>query len=68
MCDYFCNFIRSGDPNGKDLGGETLPEWKAWSAEKPCTMYFLKEGAVPSSEPLSPFMQFLSDRIMERIG
>ena len=24
MCDYFCNFIRSGDPNGQDLNGELL--------------------------------------------
>jgi len=30
-------------------------------------MMFLKNGAAPSAEPLSPFKQFISDRIMERI-
>ena len=67
MCDYFCNFIASGDPNGKDLNGESLPRWDPWSEEAPCTMEFRSEGAMPSPEPLSPFKRFLSDRILDRI-
>ena len=67
MCDYFCNFIKTLDPNGRDLCGEHLPKWEAWSAEKPCSMMFLKDGAVPSSAPLSSFKQFISDRIMDRM-
>ena len=67
MCDYFCNFIRTGDPNGKDLCGQALPRWETWSEEKPCTMMFLKDGAAPSAEPLSPFKRFISGRIMERM-
>ena len=67
MCDYFCNFIRSGDPNGRDLNGEQLPRWDPWSEETPCTMMFLRDGAAPSTEPLTPFRQFLTDRITDRI-
>ncbi len=67
MCDYFCNFISSGDPNGKDLNGETLPEWQAWSAAAPCTMRFTGDGARAETEPLSPLKQFLTERIMERM-
>ena len=67
MCDYFCNFIRTGDPNGKDLCGETLPRWDPWSDKAPCTMMFLKDGAAPSAKPLSPFKRFISDRIMDRM-
>ena len=67
MCDYFCNFIRTGDPNGHDLNGEPLPKWETWSEETPCTMRFLRDGASPATEPMSPFMSFLTDRIMERI-
>ena len=67
MCDYFCNFIKTGDPNGNDLCGQPLPRWEAWSAEKPCTMTFLGEGAAPSAEPLPAFKQFISDRIMDRM-
>ena len=68
MCDYFCNFIRSGDPNGTDLHGEALPAWEPWSREKPCSMMFLTDGARPDGAALSPFKQFLSDRIMERMA
>ena len=67
MCDYFCNFIKNGDPNGKDLNGETLPRWDPWTEESPCTMRFLRDGAEPVTEPLPPLKQFLSDRIMERM-
>ena len=68
MCDYFCNFIKTGDPNGEDLCGLKLPRWEPWSEEAPCTMKFLRDGAAPSGEPLTPFKKFLSDRIMERMA
>ena len=67
MCDYFCNFIRSGDPNGRDLNGEPLPRWEAWSEAVPCAMHFLRNGAEPVTEKLPPLKAFLSERIMERI-
>ena len=67
MCDYFCNFIRTGDPNGKDLNGEPLPRWEAWSAQEPCTMLFLRDGAAASDAPQTAFERFISDRIAERI-
>ena len=67
MCDYFCNFIKSGDPNGKDLNGEELPHWAPWSKKDPCTMRFTGDGACSSVEPPTPFQSFLTDRIMDRI-
>ena len=67
MCDYFCNFIRSGDPNGSDINGEPLPRWEAWSDAVPCTMRFLRDGADPVTEDLPPHGRFLRDRIMERM-
>ena len=67
MCDYFCNFIRNLDPNGKDVNGENLPVWSAWSEEAPCTMRFTGNGAEPDTEALPPLKRFLSGQIMERI-
>ena len=67
MCDYFCNYIKTGDPNGKDLNGESLPAWAAWSADAPCTMRFLGDGAKADGAALPPLKQFLSDRITDRI-
>ncbi len=67
MCDYFCNFIKTGNPNGKDLSGETLPKWGAWTEETPCTMTFTGSGAKPVTEALPPLKAFLKERIMERM-
>ena len=67
MCDYFCSFIRTGDPNGRDLNGEPLPAWAPWSGENPCEMRFTGDGAVPETGALTPFRRFLADRIAERI-
>ena len=67
MCDYFCNFIRSGDPNGQDLNGEPLPRWEPWSDRTPCSMHFTGSGAEPVTEALPPLKRFAAERIMERI-
>lgn len=40
MCNYFANFIKTGDPNGKDADGTDMPEWKPFSAEEHNEMLF----------------------------
>ena len=40
MCSYWSNFIRSGNPNGKDATGEDLPRWDPYSPEAPYGMVF----------------------------
>ncbi len=67
MCDYFCNFIKTGDPNGEDICGLKLPKWDPWTGEAPCTMMFLRDGAKPDAEQMTPFKRFISGKIMERI-
>ena len=67
MCDYFCNFIKTGNPNGKDLNGEELPKWEPWSDRNPCTMQFTADGAKPVTEELPPLKAFLRERIIERM-
>ena len=67
MCDYFCNFIKTGNPNGKDLNGEELPKWEIWSEDTPCSMRFTGNGAVPEKEALPPLKAFVQARIMDRM-
>ena len=40
MCNYWANFIRSGDPNGRDADGEDMPLWKPYTTAAPCRMLF----------------------------
>ena len=43
MCNYLCNFVKCGDPNGLDNDGTPMTEWFAADAEKPGFMW-LEDG------------------------
>ena len=46
MCNYWANFIRSGDPNGLDSTGEALPRWEPYTPEAPYGMRFADQVRV----------------------
>ena len=50
MCDYFANFIKTGDPNGNGKDRTPLPKWEAYTAESRNEMEFLGRGASPKVE------------------
>ena len=56
MCNYWANFIRCGDPNGKDSTGEDMPQWDAYTSEAPYGMTF-------KDEPL--FLREGPDKVMD---
>lgn len=33
MCNYLCNYIKTGNPNGKDSDGSDLPLWKPFTVK-----------------------------------
>lgn len=66
MTDYLCNFVKSGNPNGKDLSGFTLPEWPAFSDETPVEMRFTHDGAKPEAEIPTDFAAILREKILGR--
>lgn len=47
MSGYWVNFIRSGNPNGKDRNGKELPVWKPYEEANPCGMTFTSKGSIP---------------------
>ena len=50
MSDYFANFVKTGDPNGKGYDGNDLPLWSPYSTAVPNEMEFLPCGSVPKLE------------------
>jgi para-nitrobenzyl esterase len=60
MCNYWANFITSGDPNGNDSDGSEMPLWKPFSEEDPYWI-FLGESVYLSKKGPSPLMKFLLD-------
>lgn len=58
MCDYWVNFIRSGNPNGKDSIGETLPQWDPYMPDAPYGMVFTDKAEFVKKQP-GDLMKFL---------
>ena len=50
MCDYFANFIKTGDPNGSGWDEEPLPQWKPYRDGDRCEMVFGSAGAKARTE------------------
>ncbi|MBQ3079351.1 MAG: carboxylesterase family protein [Clostridia bacterium] len=66
MCDYWANFIKTGNPNGTDLHGDKLPEWKTFSDTDLDRMVF-KDAPCPEKHVLSEQEKFLFERFLENI-
>ncbi len=58
MCNYWANFIRSGDPNGKDSTGDEMPRWEPYTSDAPNCMVF-KDKPEPTCEKPDKLMSFL---------
>lgn len=61
MCDYWANFIKTGNPNGFDINGNKLPQWKLYTDTDRSEMLFTSDGAKASAEQ-SRLVRFLLDK------
>lgn len=58
MCNYWANFISSGNPNGKDSTGEEMPFWEKYTTDAPYGMIFRDKAEFLKEQP-SDLMKFL---------
>lgn len=58
MCDYWANFIKTGNPNGKDVICQDVPQWAPYTLEEPFGMLF-KDKPEFTREGPSVLMEFL---------
>ena len=63
MCNYWANFIKTGNPNGCDNDGMPMQEWIPYTKENPFAMIFGKEGPVIHREEPTPYQRFLMKRV-----
>ena len=59
MCNYLCNFIKDGNPNGDDASGEKLPAWKPFSTKEPNCMVFGTECVPQQLAPSAEIAKYL---------
>lgn len=65
MCNYWANFIRTGDPNGLDSTGEELPRWEPYTAEEPYGMMFADRSEFSKEQP-DEIMSFLVQQYFKK--
>ena len=65
MCNYWANFIRTGDPNGKDADGSDMPLWKPFTEDDPNRICFSDEVYLSNKEP-GDLMKFLMRQYLEK--
>ena len=57
MCSYWCNFFKTGDPNGFDRCGRKLPEWKPYNDGR-APMTFIQKAKMGGPEDESAMTKF----------
>ena len=67
MCNYWANFIKNGDPNGKDADGCEMPKWLPYTKETPYDMIFSTEGVEQEKKEEKPFKKFLIERMTDEL-
>ena len=58
MCSYWCNFFKTGDPNGSDRCGRVLPEWISYN-ESRAPMTFIQKAKMGGPEDESEMTKFI---------
>lgn len=67
MCNYWANFIRSGNPNGPDADGTPMPQWRPYNDKEHGEMYFTTEGPRAETNGETEFIRILTEASMKRL-
>ena len=67
MCNYWANFISTGDPNGKDADGTDMPYWDSYTEAHRTEMLFTGDGPVVRTNQESDFIKLIIEQIGEMI-
>ena len=62
MCNYWTEFIKKGNPDGRDADGTQMPAWDAFTEEAPMVMTFCG-GAKEESRPEDEWMTFMKKHV-----
>ncbi|MCI9144531.1 MAG: carboxylesterase family protein, partial [Lachnospiraceae bacterium] len=68
MCNYWANFIKTGNPNGEDADGTPMPQWLPYNGAEHCAMKFTADGPVAQKTEETPFKAFLMECMRDSIS
>lgn len=65
MCNYWANFIKTGNPNGNDSDGTPMAEWKPYSPDERNEMIFSGKGPYTLVDT-DPFTECIAQEIIKK--
>lgn len=68
MCNYLCDFIKTGDPNGCDSDGIPMPAWQPLTAAENRAMWFRDSGPECIADDPSPMIGIITDVYTEKMS
>ena len=66
MCNYWANFMKTGDPNGSDADGEPMPLWKPFTTAGQDVMLF-KDQVQPIVDTPNDLLAFLTEEYLKKM-
>lgn len=66
MCNYWTNFAKKGDPNGKDADGTLMPEWRPYTEQEPFVMLFGEKPEKDSNRP-NDLIKFMVRHLFKKL-
>jgi para-nitrobenzyl esterase len=68
MSSYWVNFARTGDPNGKDSTGKTLPKWERFKDRNAAPQFIGDSHEWPGAEVLNKLDEAYKQKVLTPLG
>jgi para-nitrobenzyl esterase len=67
MCNYWTNFAKYGNPNGDDIDGTPMPEWREFAAGDPFIAAINEKEIKPLAGIMTDLMRFRLNDVFEKV-
>ena len=67
VCNYWTNFMKTGDPNGSDADGEPMPRWEPYTRSNPFVLYLSDDGIARCRDLMTDPMKLKMKHIFEEV-
>src|SRR5687768_15157642 len=68
MSSYWVNFAKSGDPNGKDSTGKTLPKWERFKDRNAAPQFIGESNEWPGADVLNKLDEAYRQKVLMPLG
>jgi len=68
LCNYWADFVKTGDPNGLDADGSRMPVWEKYSLENPYCLHMTDKGIQMCRDEAKPLVRLITEQLKKDFG